>query len=103
MTPEGKVKRAIRAVLNKHAEHVYVHMPVPGGYGRSALDYIGFCCGLGFAVEAKRQGGEPTERQQGVIEDMERGGGKVFVIDGPPGLQELDEWLTTVVEAKASR
>ena len=97
MTPEGKVKRGIKAVLDKHGKHVYIFMPVPGGYGRSTLDYIGICCGCGFAIEAKREGGKPTDRQLGIIGNIERAGGKVFVINADKGLTELNDWLTTVV------
>jgi hypothetical protein len=102
MTPEAKVKAGIRAVLRRHEPHVYDYMPVPGGYGRSALDYIGCCCGMFFAIEAKRRGKVPTPRQETTIEAMELAGARVFIIDGPDGMGELDRWLTTVVTAKAS-
>jgi hypothetical protein len=96
MTPEGKIKRGIKAVLDKYSANIYYYMPVPGGYGRSTLDYLGFCCGLGFAVEAKRPKGRPTERQQGMIEDIERGGAKVFVVNDVDTLKALDDWLNVV-------
>ena len=102
MTPEGKIKQSITAVLKSFGDRVYYHMPVPGGYGRSALDYLGFAAGLGFAVEAKRRGKEPTERQAGVIAAMEKAGAKVFVVDGYQGLAELERWLTTVVGSSCS-
>lgn len=98
MTPESKVKRTIATILRRYAPDVYYLMPVPGGYGRSGLDYLGCCCGLWFSIEAKRLGRVPTERQQGVIEDIEAAGGKNFVIDGPAGLEALDQWLTTISE-----
>lgn len=94
-TPESQVKRAISAMLRSYGEDVYYHMPVPGGWGASTLDYIGICGGHGFAIEAKRRGGRPTARQRGVIESIERAGGKVFVIDGPSGLLDLEHWLTS--------
>jgi hypothetical protein len=102
MTPEGKVKAAVRAVLGRYGEDVYTYMPVPGGYGRSALDYMGFASGFGFAIETKRKGAVLTPRQQLTMEQMQRAGGRVFVIDGPDGLEELDRWLTTVVTANRS-
>ena len=100
MTPEGKVKMAVNAVLARYGEDVYWYMPVPGGYGRSALDYLGWACGLGFAIETKRPKGKLTPRQEVTIEQMKRAGARVFVIDGPDGLGELERWLTTVVTAK---
>jgi hypothetical protein len=83
-------------VLNKYHHFTYVYMPLPGGYGRSSLDYLGFCCGLGFAIEAKRPKGKPTPRQEGTIEDIERGGAKVFVVNDTSSLAELDSWLSVV-------
>lgn len=94
MTPEGRMKRAINAVLANYKGYVYVHMPVPTGYGASTLDYLGVCCGQGFAIEAKREKGRPTLRQLGVIEQMKRAGVRVFVINSPETLAELDRWLT---------
>jgi len=97
MTPEGKVKAAIRETLRKYAGSIYVYMPVPGGYGRTTLDYLGIADGRGFAIEAKRKGGKLTARQELIIAQIKEAGGRVFVIDGYAGIMELDEWLTTVV------
>jgi hypothetical protein len=99
MTPEGKIKRKIREVFNKYKSHgIYVYMPVPGGYGKSSLDYLGFICGLGFAVEAKAPDKKPRPRQLGTIERIEESGVPVFVVDDDATLAKLDRWLTTVVE-----
>ena len=92
LTPEGKVKRAIGALLRSYPGIYYV-MPVPGGYGASTLDYLGICAGRGFGIEAKRPGGKPSMRQLGIIENIERAGGRVFVIDGPAGLADLEGWI----------
>lgn len=98
MTPEAKIKRQISMLLRNYHGSIYYLMPVAGGFGASGLDYVGFCCGLGFAIEAKRPGGVPTDRQRGTIEAMERAGAKVFVIDGEEGLEKLYLWITTVVK-----
>jgi hypothetical protein len=105
ITPEGRTKMTVNAVLARYGEDVYWYMPVPGGYGRSALDYLGWACGLAFAIETKRPKtkrpkGKLTTRQEVTIEHMKRAGARVFVIDGPDGLGELERWLTTVVTAK---
>jgi hypothetical protein len=95
MTPEGKVKRAVSALLKEYAPRVYVFMPVPGGYGESSLDYI-FCVGGRFgAIETKAPGKKPTERQMQVIARIERAGGKCFVIDdvSSPQLTALREYV----------
>ena len=94
MTPEGRVKAKINKVLDAYKPELWRYMPVPGGFGKQALDYI--CCyrGVFFSIEAKRPGGGPTEKQLGTIEDIEAAQGKVFVIDGDNGqLEELEKWL----------
>jgi hypothetical protein len=98
MTPEGRVKMAIRELLTKYGDDVYAYMPVPTGYGRATLDYLGFVCGRGFAIEAKRPGGRPTIRQQQTIENVQKSGTKVFVVNSYESLQELDRWIATIVE-----
>jgi hypothetical protein len=93
-TPEGKVKDKISKMLREHG--VWYHMPVPGGYGKTALDYI--CCyhGLFFSIEAKRPGAKPTDRQESIIADIKRAEGIVFTIDGVNGqLEALYLWLSS--------
>ena len=91
MTPEGRVKAAIKRALQKHG--VYFEMPVPSGYGKSGLDFT--CCHRGrfFAIEAKAPGKQATPRQELRMREMGAAGGKTFEIDGPTGLRDLEEWL----------
>jgi hypothetical protein len=95
MLSERDTKRAITEVLHKYKPEVYWYMPVPTGYGRSTLDYLGVVRGYGFAIEAKAPGKKPRPRQEMIIAEIRAAGGKVFVIDSPysPELEELDEWL----------
>lgn len=102
MTPEGKIKAGIREVLKKYSSVIYYHMPVPTGFGRSSLDYIGFAAGLGFAIEAKRPRGKPTGRQETTIEQIERAGARVFVINSYDGIAALDKWLMEVTKGELS-
>ena len=98
---ERSIKRKIRAVFNKYRDHgIYVYMPVPGGYGESSLDYLGFIYGHGFAVEAKRPGGKPTPRQTGIIERIQESGAVVFVVSDDDSLAVLDDWLLQLVQYK---
>ena len=94
MTPEGRIKEKIKIVLETYRERgmLYYYMPVPVGYGRSTLDYLGFICGHGFAIEAKAEGKKPTPRQQGIIDDIKKGGIPVFVINGIGTLTEFNDW-----------
>lgn len=89
MTPEGKVKEAVSALLKKFG--AYYEMPVPGGYGKSGLDYQGCFHGKYFAIETKAPGKKPTPRQVLTIAQIQKAGGKVFVIDGD--CSELQRWL----------
>lgn len=95
-TPESKVKAKIKKVLDKHKSSIYVFMPVPGGFGKSTLDYLGFFYGLGFAIEAKAPSKQPTPRQDGTIENIQAARARVFVIDGDTA--ELEQWLREVEE-----
>jgi hypothetical protein len=92
LTPEGRVKNAVKKILKRHA--VYYEMHVPYGYGSPSLDFTGCCAGRFFAVETKAPGEKPTQRQQITIEKMMAAGAAVFVIDGSPDtLMVFEEWL----------
>ena len=92
MTPEGKVKRQVTALLKQYSD-LYYFMPVPSGFGESSLDYLICYRGRWISVETKRPGGKPTERQERIAASMRRAGGAVFVIDGPAGVAELKDHL----------
>lgn len=90
-TPEGRVKEKVKKSLGKYKGSIYYNMPVPHGYGRPMLDFVGCFHGRFFAIETKAPGEVPTTRQEGTSEDMRLGDAKVFVIDGDT--TELDQWL----------
>ena len=102
MTPEGLVKKEIKSILDSKRPHLYYNMPVPGGYGKSTLDFLGCYYGRFFAIEAKRPGKRPTERQDGIIEDILAARGRVFRIHGGDGLRELLAWIDTIDTEEAS-
>ena len=107
MTPEGKVKAKVKAALKRYKPHVWYDMPVPSGFGKPTLDFIGSAWGLAFAIETKKPGGVPTPRQAQTIEDIEASHAQVFVIDGDNGqLEELETWLLlrakTTLQSKGS-
>jgi hypothetical protein len=96
MTPEGKVKAKVSKLLAVYGEDVFYDMPVPGGYGKSTLDYM--CCfhGRFFAVETKAPNKEPTERQEIMLRRVRHAGGRTFVVAGDVGLEDLKLWLASV-------
>ena len=62
MTPEGKVKQQIKAILD--AYDVYYFMPHGGMFGNIGVpDFI--CCyhGIFLGIEAKAKGNKPSPRQ----------------------------------------
>jgi len=67
------------------------------------LDVVGCYKGWFFAIEAKAKGKKPTPRQLLCIALMQESGGKVFVIDGEPGLQELRTWLDATSKGNGER
>jgi hypothetical protein len=108
MTPEGKVKSAVKKLLKRYGSQIYGDWPVPGGYGKSVLDYHGCVNGRYFAIETKAPGGKPTARQDLTINEITMAGAMVFVIDGVECHQyaALETWLnanaTTLEHKKAA-
>jgi hypothetical protein len=93
MTPEGKVKAKVKKILKKYPH--WGDWPVPSGYGKGTLDYIGCIAGRFFAVEVKAEGNKPTALQDRTITEMRWHGAEVFVIAGVNDLElvNLDHWL----------
>ena len=81
MTPEGKVKAAVKRELDRYPDH-YREMPVPGGYGKSGLDFTVCFFGRFLAIETKKAGAEPTERQYQRIREITKAGGVATVVAG---------------------
>lgn len=90
-TPEGKVKNTIKSILKTHK--AYWHCPVQNGMGSPSLDFVGCHAGRFFGIEAKAGSKQPTPRQLETMADMERAGGKTFLVNEFTGKQELEEWL----------
>lgn len=91
MTPEGRIKRAIRRTLD--AAGAAYFMPVPTGYGRRGVsDFIVCHRGRFLAVEAKAPGGRPTPHQEQFLAVIGEAGGKGMIVDDEEML-ELKKWL----------
>lgn len=91
MTPEGKVKAKVKALLAKHG--AYWLMPVQNGMGSPALDFHGCHQGRAFFIETKAGDKQPTPRQVVTIASVEKAGGKAFVVNEVSGFDELRCWL----------
>lgn len=59
MTPEGKVKKEVKAFLDSLGEDCWYYMPIPMGYGKRGVpDFIICYKGFFLAPETKRDGGK---------------------------------------------
>jgi len=98
-TPEGKVKKVVKAIIAQYQPYVYSHWPVLNGMGEPTLDCCGSVDGFAFYVETKAPGEKPTQRQWITIRRMRRAGAPVFILDGEDlPLREFDAWLRERVE-----
>jgi len=94
MTPEGRVKKKLRDILDDN--NVYYFMPATGGYGRSGVpDIVGCVSGKFFAIECKAPGGRVTALQQREIENIIASGGVAFIYDGSISADEVLRRLIT--------
>ena len=91
MTPEGKVKAAIKKMLE--TSHVYFFMPSANGYGRSGIPDFVACINSHFlAIEAKGGGGTTTALQERELQRIRAAGGVALVIN-ENNLQVLQDAL----------
>ncbi len=78
MTPEGKVKAAVKKWLKSRG--AYFFMPVQGGYGAATLDFLVCLDGKFIGIETKAPGKKATPRQEIVMEEIRAAGGRAFLI-----------------------
>ncbi len=90
-TPEGKVKAAVRKMLDKLG--IYHFMPPGMGLGRSGIpDIIGCYKGRFIAIECKAGKGKTTALQERELIAICNAGGFTFVVN-ETCLDELEERL----------
>lgn len=92
LTPEGRVKKDVKALLTSMGIHYY--MPMQTGYGVVGIpDFI--CCWNGryLAVETKAPGKlkNTTANQDRVISEIRRAKGLAIVVDSADMLREFLE------------
>jgi hypothetical protein len=84
MTPEGKVKAAVKAWLTEQG--YWWFMPMGTGYGRAGIpDFI--CCspfGDFVAIECKALGKKPTAFQERELKDIVAHAGSAWVATQDP-------------------
>jgi hypothetical protein len=92
VTPEGKIKKKVNDLLAKY-EGLYYSMPVPSGFGKSDLDYVGCFHGKYFQIETKRPNKAPTVLQRRTIVKVQEAGGIVFTVNCDEDIEVLRKWL----------
>lgn len=92
MTPEGRVKEAIKKILKDHG--IYYCMPLGTAMGRRGVpDFV--CCYEGnfVGIEAKAGRGRCTKLQLLEHEKIRKAGGVVLVIN-ETGLAAMEHFLS---------
>lgn len=92
MTPEGRTKKRLKALLNEF-DYVYQYWPVSNGMGAPALDVIVCANGYYLSIEVKAGSKGMTERQESTSTQIRRAGGKAMLINDNEGWLELTVWL----------
>ncbi len=83
MTPEGKVKHAIKKMLKEEFPQVWTFWPVSNGMGAHGIPDMVMCAGGKFiGVEVKADGKKVTLLQADQLQKIEASGGTVLVVRG---------------------
>jgi hypothetical protein len=99
MTPEGRVKKRVKEILNELG--AYYTMPMGTGFSSSgAPDFIICIAGLFYGIECKANGGKPTALQMKHHDDIRKAGGIAVVID-ETNVENLRKEILSYVEVKA--
>lgn len=96
MTPEARVKTAVKKLLTQ--EGVYYFMPVSNGMGRHGIPDI-ICCvnGRFLAIECKANGGKVTALQERELLHIASAGGvSIVVTDEAHTHEALSNTITTL-------
>ena len=95
MTPEAKVKLAVRSVLDKYK--AYYFFPPANGYGRAGIPDVVACLPNGrfLAIECKAGKGKPTALQLRELAKIAEARGYARIVY-EKDIQELDEWLSDI-------
>lgn len=92
-TEEGSVKQLVKRLLEAYEPDVYYEMHVPGGWGKSGVDFNVVARGRALYIETKRPGKELTGLQRVRLLSAWRAGAACYVIHGSVGLDALERWL----------
>lgn len=100
MTPEGKVKKKVKALLKEHGAWSFA--PVSGGMGVHGIpDYIACHRGVFLGIECKAPGksGHVTALQKMQLAAIEKAGGLSMVVADEPDFYILNKRLEDISRA----
>ena len=93
MTPEAKVKRKVKKVLDNSG--AYYFFPQTGGYGKSGIpDIVGCYKGHFFGIECKAGDNKPTPLQQKNLREIDKNNGFTLIIN-EKNVDMVETMLTT--------
>lgn len=91
MTPEGKIKKRVKEILDEVG--AWYCMPVGSGYGKSAIpDFIICYQGYFLAIETKAGNKQATAIQAREIERIKAANGVAWVIN-ETNIENLKSWI----------
>jgi len=96
MTPEAKVKKKVKEILDQMG--VYHFSPMQNGMGRAGIpDIIGCLEGQFLGIECKAGKGTTTALQERELTRIQNAGGYALVVneENINQLWEIKEWITT--------
>ncbi len=99
MTPEAKVKKKVRLILETHG--AYYAMPVTGGYGASGVpDFLVCHHGRFIGIECKAGTNRPTALQLSNMKRIDWARGRAIVVN-EDNISDLETLLTEIEREEA--
>lgn len=100
-TPEAKVKKKIRQILDSFGRGVYYAMPIGSGYGNAGVPDFLVCAGGAFVgIEAKAGAGKTTALQELNLAKIKNAGGVSLVIR-EENFKQLQPLLEDLIHGKS--
>ena len=94
MTPEAKVKKQIRTILDRVG--AYYSMPIGSGFGNAGTpDFLVCHKGLFIGIEAKAGRGKPTALQEHNLKRIMEAGGEAMIVN-EKNVDTLEELLNGI-------
>lgn len=97
VTPEGKVKRALKNMLASEFPSIWTYWPVSNGMGAHGIPDLLMCVnGMMIGVEVKSDTGRLTALQHAQIAGIRNAGGNVYIVYGLGDVDGLRVLLNTM-------